>query len=264
MKVGIIGGGNMGGAIMQGLCVSGAIKESDIYLCDLNEGLLQGAKDKFPALNVSTDNLQAVVNDTDIVIVAIKPWLVKVVLDQISAKIDFKKQIFISIAAGVSIDDLTELVSENCSNPTIFRIIPNTAIAVRQSVNIITSRNATAEQVDTVVNLFKPLGMTTIIEERLMGSATALTSCGIAYAMRYVRAATEGAVELGLYPNQAKEMVLGTLRGAVELLEATGNNPEVEIDKVTTPGGITIKGLNAMEENGFTTAVINGLKASAL
>ena len=96
-----------------------------------------------------------------------------------------------------------------------------------------------------------------------MGAATALCSCGIAYAMRYVRAATEGGVELGIYPHKAKEYVLATLRGAVELLEATGNNPEVEIDKVTTPGGITIKGLNAMEAHGFTTAVIEGLKASS-
>ena len=80
--------------------------------------------------------------------------------------------------------------------------------------------------------------------------------------MRYIRAACEGGVELGLYPGQARDIMLQTMKGAVSLLEATGNNPEVEIDKVTTPGGITIKGLNAMEANGFTNAVIEGLKAS--
>jgi pyrroline-5-carboxylate reductase len=110
--------------------------------------------------------------------------------------------------------------------------------------------------------LFDTLGKASVIEERLMGAATALCSCGIAYAMRYVRAAMQGGVEMGIYPGESKDYVLQTLRGAVALLETTGNNPEVEIDKVTTPGGITIKGLNEMEANGFSNAVIKGLKAS--
>jgi len=90
----------------------------------------------------------------------------------------------------------------------------------------------------------------------------ALASCGIAYVMRYIRAASEGGVELGMYASDAKKIVMQTMLGAVKLLESTGNHPEAEIDKVTTPGGITIRGLNAMEANGFTTAVIEGLKAS--
>ena len=102
-----------------------------------------------------------------------------------------------------------------------------------------------------------------VVEERQMGACTALSSCGIAYVMRYIRAACEGGVELGLYPNQARTIMLQTMAGAVALLNATGSHPEVEIDRVTTPGGITIKGLNAMEANGFTHAVIEGLKASA-
>ncbi len=91
-----------------------------------------------------------------------------------------------------------------------------------------------------------------------------LSSCGIAYAFRYIRAAMEGGVEMGIYPHVAKEVVLQTLRGAIDLIEANNSHPEVEIDKVTTPGGITIKGLNEMEAQGFTNAVIKGLKASHL
>jgi pyrroline-5-carboxylate reductase len=113
-----------------------------------------------------------------------------------------------------------------------------------------------------VKTVFDAMGQSAVIEERQMTAATALCSCGIAFAMRYVRAATEGGVELGIYAHQAKDYVLQTLRGAVELLEATGNHPEAEIDRVTTPGGITIRGLNAMEAHGFTNAVIQGLKAS--
>ena len=95
-----------------------------------------------------------------------------------------------------------------------------------------------------------------------MGAATALCSCGTAYALRYIRAAVEGGVELGLYPDQAKAIVAQTVKGAADMLMTSGEHPEAEIDKVTTPGGITIKGLNRMEACGFSTAVIEGLKAS--
>ena len=101
-----------------------------------------------------------------------------------------------------------------------------------------------------------------IIEERLMGAGTALCSCGIAYAFKYVKASVDGAVEMGFYPQKAKEMVCQTLLGAVELLMKNDSMPDEEIYKVTTPGGITIKGLNEMEANGFSTSVIKGLKAS--
>ncbi|MDR2469198.1 MAG: pyrroline-5-carboxylate reductase, partial [Tannerella sp.] len=106
------------------------------------------------------------------------------------------------------------------------------------------------------------LGVVQQIDERLMTAGTALASCGLAYAFRYIRAATEGGVELGFYPEQAKDIVLQTLKGAVALLEANGTHAEVEIDKVCTPGGITIRGLNEMEHAGFTSAVVRGLKVS--
>ncbi|WP_303037550.1 pyrroline-5-carboxylate reductase dimerization domain-containing protein, partial [uncultured Duncaniella sp.] len=93
-------------------------------------------------------------------------------------------------------------------------------------------------------------------------AATSIASCGIAYALRYIRAAMEGSVELGIRAPLAQEMIVQTLIGAASLLQEPGTHPETEIDKVTTPGGLTIRGLNAMEHSGFTSAVINGLKAS--
>ena len=110
--------------------------------------------------------------------------------------------------------------------------------------------------------VFKELGDAMLVEERLMNAGMALSSCGIAYVMRYVRAATEGGVELGFYAKDAQRIIMQTMKGAVELLAAGGAHPEAEIDKVTTPGGLTIRGLNAMEEAGFTTSVIKGLRAS--
>lgn len=261
MKIGIIGGGNMGGAIARGLAHSDSFGASDITVCDPGQAALDSLVYDCPGIVTSQSNVDAVIG-TDVVVVAVKPWLVESVITEIAPRVDFRRQIIVSIAAGVTIDAISSWLKNYSSDRVIFRAMPNTAIAIHQSMTFLAHHNATPAQVEMVTGIFGLLGKAAVIEERLMGAATALCSCGIAYAMRYVRAATEGAVELGIYPNQGKEFVLQTLRGAVELLESTGNNPEVEIDKVTTPGGVTIKGLNAMEAHGFTTSVIEGLKAS--
>jgi pyrroline-5-carboxylate reductase len=219
-------------------------------------------KEAIASIQVTTDNVSAV-KDADIVIIAVKPWLVEETILEIKEALDYNRQIVVSIAAGISLWQLSRFLSrEDDEVPAIFRVVPNTAIAVKESVNFVASENATTDQIDVVSNLFDELGLTIQVEERLIAACTALSSCGIAYAFRYIRAAIEGAVELGLYPKMAKNIVLQTLIGAVTLLEVNDSHPEAEIDRVTTPGGITIKGLNAMEEAGFTNAVIKGLKAS--
>ncbi|MBR5333005.1 MAG: pyrroline-5-carboxylate reductase [Muribaculaceae bacterium] len=258
MKIAIIGAGNMGGAIARGLAHSNI--EVKITVADLDQGKLGELKAECDVVEVSTDS-KTIVADADVVLVAVKPWLVEPVLKGILPALDMSRQIILSIAAGVDIATLTNWLGND--DAVVFRAIPNTAISIHQSMTFVShSATASSQQIADVEAIFNALGKAAVIEERLMGAATSLCSCGIAFAMRYVRAATEGGVELGIYPNDAKQYVLQTLRGAVELLEATGNNPEVEIDKVTTPGGITIKGLNAMEAHGFTNAVIEGLKAS--
>lgn len=258
MKIAIIGAGNMGGAIARGLA-HGKV-DVNIAVADLAQDKLDELKAEYNTIEIATDS-NAIVADADVVLIAVKPWLVEPVLKGVLPTLDLSRQIILSIAAGVDIETLTSWLGDETA--VVFRAIPNTAISIHQSMTFVChNANASAEQVAQVETIFNALGKAAVIEERLMGTATSLCSCGIAFAMRYVRAATEGGVELGIYPNDAKQYVLQTLRGAVELLEATGNNPEVEIDKVTTPGGITIKGLNAMEAHGFTTAVIEGLKAS--
>ena len=129
-------------------------------------------------------------------------------------------------------------------------------------MTFITSVRSTPERDAEVLAMFKELGDAMLVEERLMNAGMALASCGIAYVMRYIRAVTEGGVELGFYARDAQRIAMQTMLGAVNLLNAEGTHPEAEIDKVTTPGGITIKGLNAMEEAGFTASVIKGLRAS--
>jgi len=262
MKITIIGAGNMGGAIAVGLGYGSIIKPADIVCADKSQDALDKIKAIHPAVQTATDNVAAI-KDADIVVLAVKPWLIGAVCDEIRESLDYERQIIVSIAGGVALDDLDGyLKSKKGASPVIFRIIPNTAVAVRQSMTFIASRRASQQSVDLLEKIFSELGDTMVVEERLLGAATSLSSCGIAYAFRYIRAAMEGGVELGFYPVQAKDIILQTLRGAVELMTANKSHPEEEIDKVTTPGGMTIRGLNEMENAGFTAAVIRGLRAN--
>jgi pyrroline-5-carboxylate reductase len=146
----------------------------------------------------------------------------------------------------------------------LFLVIPNIAIAQLASMTFVAPAVATESQhTERVKELFDTMGQTIITDEQHLAAGTTLASCGIAYAMRYIRAAAEGGVELGFRADDAKKIVMQTMKGAVELLEASGLHPEAAIDLVTTPGGVTIKGLNEMEHAGFTSAVIRGLKAGA-
>ena len=247
----------MGGATARGLAQSQYVDAKDIFISNPSKGKLDAIKAEFPDINVTQDNMECV-SDADMVILAVKPWKVEDVAREIATHLKNGNVIIGSMAAGTG----TEKIENMFGQHPIYIIIPNTAIAVRQSMTFIARKNTTPEMDTEVLNIFKELGEAMIIEERLMPAGMALASCGIAYAMRYVRAATEGGVELGLYAQDAQHIVEQTLKGAVALLQANGSHPEAEIDRVTTPGGITIRGLNAMEENGFTNSVIKGLKAS--
>lgn len=258
LKIAVIGGGNMGGAIVRGMATGKLVPDENITVSDINHNTLVRLKEVSPKLNTTDSNLAAIEN-ADIIILAVKPWLIGEVADEIKKKVNFKRQIIVSIAAGVDFNTLSIFFSDEA---VMFRIIPNTAIEISQSVTVIASRNATRQQEELIFTLFRETGKVFFVPEKQLGAFTSLSSCGIAFAFRYIRAAMEGGVEMGIYPEVAREVILQTLRGAIELLESNGSHPEVEIDKVTTPGGITIKGLNEMEANGFTTAVIKGLKAS--
>ena len=267
MKITIIGAGNIGGAIARGLAKGHMFKASDITCTAQSDTTLEKMRTTNPDFVLSLDNVEAV-KGADIIVIAVKPWRVEEIIDQIKGILDYDKQIIVSVAAGITFDLLNTYLTKNTgfddclTTPTIFRIMPNTAIEVLSSMTFVAARNASKEQTDLIINIFNELGNAMLVEERLMSAGTALASSGIAFALRYIRAAIEGGVELGFYPKQAQEIVVHTVKGAVDLLLENKSNPETEIDKVTTPGGITIKGLNEMELSGFTSSVIRGLKAS--
>lgn len=258
MKIAIIGAGAMGGATAEGLLNSGLLNASDITISDPCKRIL----DKFAlkGTSITTDN-QAAITEADVVMVFVKPWLVQQVLTGIRPVFKPQQQCLIVIAAGVSSAQIAEWMG--FTQEAFFLCIPNIAIAQRQSMTFLVPIRATDEETNQVKALFDELGETILTDEQHLAAGTTLASCGIAYAMRYIRAAAEGGVELGFKADDAKRIVMQTIKGAIGLLEETGMHPEAAIDLVTTPGGVTIKGLNEMEHAGFTSAVIKGLKAGA-
>lgn len=255
MKIAMIGAGAMGGAIVEGLIKGEFFKNENITVADPSQQVVEKFAEQ--GVSVTTDN-QMAAQDADIVCVCVKPWLVAQVLKEIEGVLDAKKQLLIVIAAGVPSAKIKEWLP---ACPPLFLVIPNIAIAHLASMTFIVPASATPEQTQLVKDIFDEMGQTILTDEQHLAAGTTLASCGIAYAMRYIRAASEGGVELGFKADDAKQIVMQTMKGAVELLQASGLHPEAAIDLVTTPGGLTIKGLNEMEHAGFTSSVIRGLKA---
>ncbi len=189
-------------------------------------------------------NVQAV-KASDIVILAVKPWLIDSVVEEIRAELSGK--LVISVAANAKNDAI-----QVYAMPNIAAEFGATTTFIEQSENTAATQMA--------AELFESVGLVKVVSAKQMTAGLMMSGCGIAYVMRYLRALTEGGVELGLSAKDAQEVAMQTMLGAVTLLQETGLHPEQAIDRVTTPGGVTIKGLNALEANGFTNAVISGLK----
>lgn len=258
MKIAIIGAGNMGGAIARGLAKGSLVRVEDIRVSNPSPGKLEALKAEFPDMQVTADNGEAVAS-ADIVVLAVKPWMVGEVLNKLQLK---ETQMLISIAAGIKLGDLWQLLGQK-GNP-LFRVIPNTAISEMQSMTLVSCSQASQEQIQLVLDIFSEMGLAMLIPEEKMAAATAMTSCGIAYALKYIQAAMQAGIELGVRPKDGMRMVAQSLKGAAELILANDTHPSVEIDKVCTPGGLTIKGINQLEHDGFTSALINAIKASAV
>lgn len=254
-NISIIGGGNMGTAIAEGLIRSGVFAPGQITISDIRHKHLEHLKAK--GVQLVSDNAEAVRN-AHILLLAVKPYHVNQILEQVKPSLDLNKHIIVSIAAGVSCTQ----IQEQLGRFPIFRLMPNTAIAIQQSITCISSLNATKEQENLIVDILNHLGKTAIISEDLMNAATVLGSCGTAFALRFLRASMQAGIEIGFNSELAQLISAQTLLGAAQLILESGKHPEQEIDKVTTPQGITIVGLNEMEHQGFSSALIKGVITS--
>ncbi len=254
-KIAIIGGGNLGTAIAEGLIKSGFSNPADIIITKRNTASLQELKEK--GVQVSSDNSEAVLL-SELVILAVKPYQVKDVLTGVKNQLS-PGHILVSVLTGVPIAEIEEIIQIKAP---VFRAMPNTAIAIQESMTCLSHSNAGAEDIQYVNDLFSQVGIVTSIDENLMDAATVLGACGTAFAMRYIRANIQGGIEIGFNAATANLIAAQTVKGAAELLLQKGTHPEQEIDKVTTPKGCTIAGLNEMEHQGFSSSLIKGISTS--
>jgi pyrroline-5-carboxylate reductase len=254
MKIAIIGTGNLGRSIAKGLITTNAI--TSLYLTKRH---LDSIKDFEGYKNVylTTDNQEAVKN-SDILIFAVQPAHLEKILVEIKHLLT-EKHVLISTITGFSIAKIESLVG---ADTFVIRAMPNTAIAVGKSMTCLCSNEQGAERIKIAEAIFNRLGSSIVIPEHLMQAATVVCASGIAFWMRLIRATTQAAIQLGFDAKEAQELAMNTCEGAASLLINTGNHPEQEIDKVTTPKGCTIEGLNEMEHKGLSSSLIQGMVAS--
>lgn len=255
-KIAIIGGGNLGAAIAEGLIKSHFVAAENIIITRRNIEPLRYLEKQ--GVQITSDNARAI-KESEVVIIAVKPYNIKEVLEGLKDNFSAKKHLVISVVTGNLLKELAAIIDHGVP---MFRAMPNTAIAIQESVTCICHQGASAEQVSYVTELFNQLGITIPIDEKLMDAATVLGACGIAYALRFIRAATQGGIEIGFDAKTANLIAAQTVMGAAELLLKGNRHPEEEIDKVTTPKGCTIAGLNEMEHQGFSSSLIKGICAS--
>jgi pyrroline-5-carboxylate reductase len=256
-KLAILGTGNIGSSIARGLAQTGVFKTRDVTLTRRNVDALAGfVSDGFV---VERDNRRAV-ETSDGIVVAVEPQQVNVLLEEIADALDAKRHTLISVVSDVAIAQIRRIVGNEVP---VVRAMPNTAIAIRESMTCLAGENKGGREIETAESVFKPLGKTLWIAEEQMIAATALGACGIAFFLRAVRSASQGGIEVGFHSDAALFIAAQTARGAASLLLDQQNHPEYEIDRVTTPRGCTIAGLNQMEHAGFSSAMIRGIVASA-
>jgi len=256
-RIAIIGAGNIGASIAEGLARHGGFPPKNITVTRRKIGLLDGIKAR--GFVVQKDN-KASVSNSEIVVIAVEPQQLDKLLDEIGGILIPGRHILISVVSGVSIKDISAKIAPGVA---VVRAMPNIAIAVSESITCLASNSGGSEAVAVAEDIFKTVGVTLVIDEEQMTAATALGACGIAFFLRAIRAASQGGIEAGFHSNEALYIAAQTAKGAASLLLSANHHPEYEIYRVTTPRGCTIAGLNQMEYEGFSSAMIKGITVSA-
>ncbi len=250
----VLGCGNIGSAIAKGFIKSGMTADNITLTRRKLEPLTELAEAGF---QTSIDNANAVQN-AKIILLTVLPSQLMDLLDDISSSLS-ENHLLISIVSGVSITEIQEKVGKDIP---IIRAMPNTAAVLCESMTCLSSLPQFAQELKTAQTLFEKVGNTLVIDETQMASATALCACGVAFFLRAIRAASQGGIEIGFHSDEAFTIAAQTARGAATLLLDNDSHPEAEIDQVTTPMGATIAGLNEMEHQGFSSAMIRGITTS--
>ncbi len=253
-KIAIIGTGNLGLSIVKGLLASPL--KNEIQIVATKRKLPKTPLVESEQVYFTTDNALAV-ESSEVIIFSVQPGQFTDIVGQVKPLL--KNKVIISTITGLTLEALKDAVGQDCA---IVRSMPNTAIAVSQSMTCL-SYNGDKKSIETAQAIFNTLGKTLIIDDQLMQAATVLGASGIAFWLRLIRATTQGGIQLGFDADEAKAIAVQTCLGAASILAGNVHaHPESEIDKVTTPKGCTIRGLNEMEYRGLSSALIRGLTSS--
>lgn len=256
IKIAIIGCGNLGTSIANGLLDNADFNPQNLHLTKRNPKSLLHLQDL--GVRVHSDNKIAA-REAGIVVLGVKPFNVNPILQEILPELRPDKQIIVSLATGITLDEMFAVLSKES---IAYRAMPNIAADIRESVTCICGRNNQEHSDQLVQALFDHIGFSINIDEQLMEAATVLGACGIAYVLRFMRAMIQGGIQIGFDAKTASQIVNQTVKGAAELMIQKDMHPEEAIDKVTTPKGCTIVGLNEMEHQGFSAAMVRGVLAS--
>lgn len=256
-KIAILGAGNIGTSIAKGIVLSGEYKPAQITL---NRRKIEFLKpfEKEGFIIESDNRISA--KSSEIIILSVEPSQIDLLLEEISSEIIPDTHICISVVSGITIEQIKGKLGKSIQ---VVRAMPNTALAINESMTCLTCQEKDHGALEVAFSIFNKLGETILINEKLMSAATALGACGVAFFLRAIRAASQGGIEIGFGSNEAIKIAAQAAKGASSLLLLEKNHPEFEIDKVTTPRGCTIAGLNKMEHEGFSAAMIDGITTSA-
>lgn len=255
-KIGFIGCGNMATAIINGIVNQGYIIPENILVYDIDFNKTQALNS---SLNVSTiKNIPELVNNSDVVFLCTKPQVINEPLEIISS-LDTNNKVLVSIAAGVKISTINSFFN---SEQKIIRVMPNLCLMYGEGASALAGYNVSDDEFNFVFNIFSALGKAIKTEEELLDTVTALSGSGPAFVFKFAKELAYSASELGLSYEDAITLAVQTIKGSAAVLEQSGKSIDTLISMVSSKGGTTIAGLNAMQENNFNLAVKSAVVAA--
>jgi pyrroline-5-carboxylate reductase len=257
-KIGFIGTGKMGSALIQGLIKTNTVEPVNIYASDINDAALNSLVEEQGI--TPCDSNEEVVTHSDILIFAVKPQILGSVLDGIKNSVR-EEQLVVSIAAGVPISFIAEYLPENTK---IIRVMPNITVTVGEAPSALSlGAHVSYDEAQSVRHIFDSVGKTVIVPEKLMDAVTGLSGSGPAFVFLFIEALADAGVYCGLDRNIALTLAAQTVLGSAKMLLETGTHPASLKDLVTSPAGTTIEGIRLLEENKFRASIMNAVIAAA-
>ena len=255
-KIGFIGCGNMGQAMIGGIVKSGITTPENIIVSDMNENFLTSVKNKYN-INTTTNNTE-VSSFSDILILSVKPNIYENVIKEIAPTVK-ENVLIVTIAAGISIDFVEKTFAKAIK---VIRTMPNTPALVGEGMSALSKNDkVTEEELKEVISIFESFGKAEVIDERLMDSIPAISGSSPAYVFMFIEALADGAVLRGMPRDKAYKFAAQAVLGSAKMVLETGEHPGALKDKVCSPGGTTIDAVYSLEKNNFRGAVISAMES---